>query len=274
MLLLLGTLIGLTLGLTGAGGTIFAVPLLMLAGLDAADAMQMSLVAVAITASVGAVYALKTRAMQLRAVLIFSATGMLAAPLGVWLRTLLPEAWLVASFALLMGVVGAIMWWRAGSLPESTRVVRSDFTPGMESGRQAICRVSPSGRLTLSARCTTVLLGFGLATGMVSGLFGVGGGFLIVPVLIMVTDMGIHRAVASSLGVIALIGGAGAVGGYFQHQGVALAPTAGFVLGSLLGMGLGRRLAGRLAGPALQRYFAAGMGLVGIYMMYRAYGGV
>lgn len=86
-----------------------------------------------------------------------------------------------------------------------------------------------------------MLLLSGCVTGVLSGLFGVGGGFLIIPVLTTVTQLGIHRAVASSLLIIALIGISGVGAAFLQGRTVELTITGLFILGGLIGM-LGGRL--------------------------------
>jgi uncharacterized membrane protein YfcA len=104
-----------------------------------------------------------------------------------------------------------------------------------------------------------------VGTGILSGVFGVGGGFLIVPVLSAVTQMGIHRAVATSLVALSAIGLAG-TGGAILQGSLAWAVLLPFVAGGAAGMVLGRRLAARLTGPLLQRIFATAILLVAGFM--------
>ena len=101
------------------------------------------------------------------------------------------------------------------------------------------CRRDPDGRLALTSRCFAVLVVAGLAAGVLSGLFGVGGGFVIVPALVLVTGMGIHRAVATSLLVIALVGASGVASYLAAGRPLPLALTGLFVAGGLAGMELG-----------------------------------
>ena len=101
------------------------------------------------------------------------------------------------------------------------------------------CRRDPSGRLHLTSRCFAVLVVAGLAAGVLSGLFGVGGGFVIVPALVLVTGMGIHRAVATSLLVIALVSASGVASYLVAGRPLPLALTGLFVAGGVAGMELG-----------------------------------
>ena len=93
---LLGTLVGLVLGLTGAGGGVLAVPALMLGlGMSLTDATPVSLVAVGAAASLGAAVGLRNRQVRYRAALLMSGLGILTAPIGVWLAHHLPQTCLL-----------------------------------------------------------------------------------------------------------------------------------------------------------------------------------
>lgn len=260
MSVVFGIVIGLALGLTGGGGSIFAVPLLIY-GLDVAprSAVAISLGAVAITSAFGAVEGWWRGVVELRAALIFALAGMAAAPLGVALGGHVSESVVVLCFAGLMLVVAAHMAYKARRTPSESAVVRA--RPAREAVRDpgTVCRYSADGQLRLNAPCSAALLGVGLIVGVLSGFFGVGGGFLIVPTLVLITEMGIHRAVATSLVVITLIGLSGLVSAVFSGREIDWTLTALFVVGGALGMFGGRFLARYLAGATLQRVFAAAM---------------
>jgi uncharacterized membrane protein YfcA len=261
-----GVVVGLSLGLTGGGGSILAVPMLVYAvGLAPAAAVPVSLAAVALTALVGTLHAARSRLPVWPAAGAFAAGGAIAAPLGIALAARLDERLLLLCFAGLALVVGALMAWRSVRRPEEAAAVRA--LPAPVDGGGA-CRLADDGRLRFTAPCAAVLGAAGLGTGLLSGLFGVGGGFVIVPVLMGVTQMGVHRAVATSLVVLVAIGLAGAVAALLR--GVlpwdVLLP---FVAGGGAGMVAGRMLAARLAGPLLQRLFAAAIVAVALLMGYR-----
>src|SRR3569623_965719 len=117
----------------------------------------------------------------------------------------------------------------------------------------AACRYSPDGVLRLTAPCMLILALSGFATGVLSGLFGVGGGFLIVPALQLTTGLSMRRTVATSLLIIAIVSTSG-ITAYFARGGrVPADTTAWFIVGGLAGLGLGALLAGRLTGAALRR---------------------
>jgi uncharacterized membrane protein YfcA len=260
MAVLFGVMVGLALGLTGGGGSIFAVPLLIYGrGVNARDAISISLAAVATMSAFGASGALRARLVEYRAGLVFAAGGIFAAPIGVKLSQFVSEGTIVNAFAGLMALVALLMWLKASRDPASAAVVRADFLPRTGADRGPICRFNPDERLRLTAPCSAVLALTGIGTGLLSGFFGVGGGFVIVPALTFMSQMGIHRAVATSLFVITLVALAGAGSVLAEGRDLLWSLTGLFLGGGLVGMFLGQTLARRIAGPALQKLFAAAM---------------
>jgi len=259
-----GLIVGLALGLTGGGGAIFAVPLLIYGlGLSPTEAVPISLVAVAATALVGAVDSIRAGLVLWQATVAFTVGGVVGAPLGITVAQFVPADWIVTGFGLLALVIGTLMWLRARSRPEESGAVRAALETG---GNGPICVLAPDGQLRFSAPCAIVLAIVGVGTGFLSGLFGVGGGFLIVPALVLVTRMGVHNAVATSLLIISAIGFSGAAGALL-HGSLAWPILVPFVFGGAVAMLAGRRFARRVAGPTLQRGFSLLIGLVGISML-------
>lgn len=268
MAIILGVLVGLALGLTGGGGSILAVPLLVYGlGIEPKNAVVLSLAVVGLTALLGAVAAWRQHLLEKRAALIFAAGGVLAAPFGVMLGDQFADNVLILVFAVLMLAVATRMLINALKHPDEAKVVRGDFATGSELDMGTVCQYSHDGRLRMTAPCGFVLVLLGLLTGALSGLFGVGGGFLIVPALMLVTQMGIHRAVATSLLVITLIGLTGMASTFFSARSIDWLLACLFLAGGLGGMLLGRRLAQRLAGPVLQMVFAIIIVAVAGYML-------
>lgn len=251
--LLVGLVIGLVLGLTGAGGSVLAVPLLMQGlGLAPVTAASLSLGAVALAAALGVLLRLGKRQVVWQAAVMVGATGALAVPAGQWLARRLPEQALVAAFTLLVAVIAVRMWRQAEQQPEATRVVRAGLQDAAVADNAA-CALSDSGLLEWRWPCALRMAGVGLVAGVLSGLFGVGGGFVIVPALVLFTGLPMVQAVATSLAIIMAVSSTG-FAAYLLTQ--PLPPAAGAVMaGSLAGMLLGSALAPRLAGPALQRLF-------------------
>lgn len=116
-----------------------------------------------------------------------------------------------------------------------------------------------------------MLLGIvGLGAGVLSGMFGVGGGFIIVPALVMFSGMGMQRAIGTSLLVITLIGAAsGTANHLWAGKDLTLATAGVFTAGSIAGLFAGRALAQRLAGPVLQKVFAVAIVVVALYVIFR-----
>jgi uncharacterized membrane protein YfcA len=259
-----GAVVGMALGLTGGGGSIVAVPLLIYGlGVLPADAVAISLVAVATTASVGAAQSLRYGLVVWQPSILFALGGALGAPLGAAIGHRANQEWLIVAFALLAVVIGALMWRASLKHPEQAAAVRALV---QEPGSGPICVLSPDGQLRFTAPCALVLALVGLGTGFLSGLLGVGGGFLIVPALVLVTRMGVHRAVATSLLIISVIGIAGAATAIWQGR-IDWTLLWPFAAGGALMMIATRSFAHRLAGPGLQRTFAIVIVLVGIAML-------
>jgi len=267
-----GIVVGLSLGLTGGGGSNFAVPLLIfVVGLSPSAAIPVSLAAVAIIASTGAMHAVKRRLVFWQPTIVFALGGMLGAPLGLRLAQGVNDQLLVIGFAILGLMVGGTMWWRTQKYPNESAVVRAlpdSLANDDEDNNGLVCRLAQDGKLRFSAPCSIALAVAGLAAGLLAGFFGVGGGFIIVPALMFITRMGIHGAVATSLVVIAMTGLTGAA--YAASQGSIMWPVLlPFVAGGLLGMLLGRRWASRIAGPLLQQCFAVAVVVMAAAMLIR-----
>lgn len=266
MIILFGLIVGLSLGLTGGGGSIFAVPLLMYGlGLGLSEAVSVSLIAVASTTAIGAWYSWRAGLLLWRPIIMFASGGMIAAPAGIYLSRYFASPTLITAFSLLTLVIGIVMWQKSIRRPEEARAVRALATP---DNKDPVCKFSPDGKLDITTPCTAALFLGGIITGMLSGLFGVGGGFLIVPALMFVIELGIHRAVAASLMIITFIGLSGSlvalVGGDLPWP--VLLP---FIIGSISGMLIGRLIAVRIAGPSLQRLFATGILATGTGMLLK-----
>lgn len=263
-----GLLVGISLGLTGSGGSLFAIPLLLfVVGLEMKDAVPISMLVVGATAFVGAYSAYRKKLLLSRPTVIFGISGMLAAPLGLMIGELSTENVRLLSFSVLAIAISLRMGWQSLNV-QGTHIVRA----GMElDGPSGVCRFSPEGKIRFTFPCAIALSVSGAGIGILSGFFGVGGGFLIVPALMYIIKMEMPHAVGSSLAIIAMIGlSGGAISGVpvLLEQPSALV----FGTGSLLGMFFGRAVAGKLAGPLLQRIFAAALVVTGCAMLAQLLG--
>lgn len=262
--LIYGAVVGLSLGLTGGGGAIFAVPLLVY-GLDVPmrESVGISLAAVGATALVGFLHRWRLGEVELRTGLLFALAGMLGAPLGTWLSSFMNDSVLLMLFGALMTFVAVRMWRQASARP---RIVLPECRSESEG---PACRRNHEGALLITSRCAVVLILVGIATGVLSGLFGVGGGFVIVPALVLVSGMAIHRAIGTSLMVIALVSVSGVSSHLWTRGAIPWELAALFVAGGVGGLFAGQAIAGRLSGPTLQKVFATAMLLVAAFIIVR-----
>jgi uncharacterized membrane protein YfcA len=268
--LAMGVVVGLLLGLTGAGGSIFAVPLLMVGlGLPIAQATSISLLAVAVSATVGTYMAWRRSYVRYRAAGLMAVSGVFTAPLGVHLGDWLSPAVLQALFAVVLLVVGWRMRRSARRSPVDAGVVRAAVHGEGQASHGHVGRINPqTGRLVWTVPVAAVIALIGAGAGFLSGLLGVGGGFFIVPALQAVLPLSMHSAVATSLMAIALTSSGTFVGALLMGREVAWTSALPFVAGAVAGMMLGRVLAPRLSGRHLQQGFgwlalvvAAGMAI-------------
>jgi uncharacterized membrane protein YfcA len=239
--------VGYSLGLVGGGGSILAVPMLVyLVGVENPHvAIGTSAVAVALNAAAGLAMHARAGTVKWRCASVFAAAGVAGALLGSTLGKMIDGQHLLALFAVLMMVVGGLMLRHRGGEGDST--------------------------VRLSRQNLPNLLGLGLAAGGLSGFFGIGGGFLIVPALMLATRMPIVNAVGSSLVAVTVFGLTTA--GNYAWSGLVDWSIAGlFIAGGVLGSLLGQRSAQWLAGrkAALNTIFSALIIAVAIYMLVRS----
>lgn len=259
----LGSLIGLILAITGAGGGILAVPLLTFAlGLRVSDAGPVALFAVGMSAAIGAVIGLKAGIVRYRAAAVVACAGMLLAPIGLWISHRVPNPPLTVAFACILAWV---------SIATYAKTIERAKRPGMGTTSPSAppCQVNEnSGRLCWNRRCFARMLLCGSVTGMLSGLVGVGGGFVIVPALKRITDLEMQSIIATSLAVIALVSSS-AVTTAALTGNINWEVAGPFAIGSVAGLLAGNRIAKLVAGRSLQRAFSIVAGLVAMMMFWR-----
>ncbi|MBL8473154.1 MAG: sulfite exporter TauE/SafE family protein [Rhodocyclaceae bacterium] len=254
----LGAIVGLILALTGAGGGILAVPLLVFGlHLSIAEAAPVGLIAVGLASALGAGLGLREGIVRYRAAALVGSIGMLVAPLGVWLAHIVPGRPLAIAFSMVLAYVGLRMF----------RQSRAEAVEA-EICRPACVVNSSTGRLSWTAPCARALAGTGALSGLLSGLLGVGGGFVIVPALTRFSDLAPRSILATSLAVITLVS-IGSVAAAAAHGGVAWGIAIPFALGAALALLLGRQIASRVAGARLQQAFALACWCVAMLLAVR-----
>ena len=245
---LVGVLCGVLMGLTGAGGTLFAVPLLLLlVGLSVQQAVPLALTAVALAGSLGSVMGLRAGWVRYRAAGLMAVFGLLLAPLGYGAAAHLPESLLRVLLAAVMLAAALRMWLGA----------RQEMGAGEAAGIwQVARRHRQTGRFIWRPAMVAGLAGIGASAGFLAGLLGVGGGFIVVPALRAFSDLDIRSAVATSLLCLTLIS-VGTVAILFLQGHVSELPHAlPFIAGAIVGVGAGRLLVNRLSQVSQQRGFA------------------
>ena len=259
----LGLIVGVILALTGAGGGILAVPLLVFGiKMSVVQAGPIGLLAVGIAASLGAVLGLREGIVRYRAALLIATSGMLFSPIGMWLAHRIENRWLSVLFALILLLV-AFKSYHQASLDVPRHLNTDEKT-------HPCMRDAGSGRFIWTSACARALALSGAIAGLLSGLLGVGGGFVMVPALQRYTDLAIQSVVATSLAVIALVSLTG-VAASAATGGIAWSVALPFSAGTLSGMLGGRLVSARLAGPQIQIGFGAVAAVVAIGMLAKAF---
>jgi uncharacterized membrane protein YfcA len=265
--ILFGTAVGFALGLTGGGGSLLAVPLLVYGlGIPPREAFGISLAAVGATALVGVIPRIRSGQVEVGTGILFAAAGMLGAPVGTWVAGMIPESILLTMFSVLMLIVA----WRMWNKSQGTQNALDPNCPVSDADGPT-CQRTADGKLRLTSRCAALLAVIGLITGFLSGMFGVGGGFVIVPALVLFSGMSIHKAVATSLLVIVLVSISGVSSHFAAGRGVPLQITSLFVVGGVLGMFLGGQVSKRLSARMLQKVFAIGIVAVAVFVISKTY---
>lgn len=244
--LILSALIGLSLGLIGGGGSIITVPVLVyVLGVEAHEAVGMSLAVVGATSLVGSFLHQRRGSLQMKTGLIFGAAGVVGALVGSPLTRLLSPSGLLLTFAILMLAIAVLMLRRK---PASVAQIEAR-------------KKQPSLWKSLAA---------GFAVGVLTGFLGVGGGFLIVPALVMFGGLSMKDAIGTSLFVIFLNCVAGLVGHASQNN-FDWSLTALVTVLAVAGTIFGTFASHRVAANKLQKGFAVFVLLVAVCLMAKNY---
>ena len=234
----IGAAIGLVLGLLGGGGAILAVPgLVYILGVEPHAAIAASLAIVAVGALTGLLVHARQGRVAWATAIQLGLTGVVGSIAGAWLGQLVPGERLLALLGLFMLLAAWLMVRRPS----------------------VVDRASPP-------RWQAPLMGLGL--GLLTGFFGVGGGFLIVPALTLGLGLPMRQAIGTSLAVITMNALAGVVG--YLGGGIVDWPLTVLVsLGAVGGALVGGRLAGTVPERGLRRGFASMVALIAVYLVYR-----
>jgi uncharacterized protein len=243
-----GVAFGIAFALTGVG-SVFAVPMLVYAiGLRAHQAVCVAMMSVSSLSALLTATQWRRGEIEFRAGAVIAATGVFGAPLGAWLGRFLSGRWLMFVFACVITLI-------------AVRMLLRKREPSMPGAHVLANKATPRLALALAR----------LTTGILAGLLGIGG-LLIIPSLVFLAGMEIHRAIATSPLVVLVIGLAAISSHFFAGQIVPPVATAPFVVGGALGTVAGLRLRKRLPERQLQIVFAAAMLGVAAFILGHTFG--
>jgi len=249
---LFGSLVGISLGLTGGGGSTFAVPLLIYGlGFTFQRATALSLAVVGVTALYGAVLHRREGHVRWFEGIVLGLGGIAGVPLGRFIAQQISERTSLILFASLMVYI-------------ALRMLFPNRGPGSPRWLQCRARGGDAERLPLS--CVARLGGAGFLTGILSGLFGVGGGFLLMPALLIVAQASIREAMATSLVSIVIIAFAGVSGSVQLLTSIGVLIPGLFLLGSVCGMTAGVVIKKSCAPRTLQIIFGVSVLLTAVFV--------
>jgi len=239
--LILSGAIGISLGLLGGGGSILAVPVLVyVAGIEAKESVAMSLAIVGSTSLFGSLLHGRKGKLDLKVAAIFGGAGITGAYAGARLTHLVANRTLLLLFAALMLVVAVAMLLRKGKHDAS------------------------AARTQQRSLALTLLVGLGV--GFLTGFLGVGGGFLVVPALVLFAGLPMRFAVGTSLLVIAINSAAGFVGHLGEGE-LRLSKTIAFTVAAVAGTFVGEHFTRRVPAERLRRMFACFVILVAVFLV-------
>jgi uncharacterized membrane protein YfcA len=246
--LFFGGLVGLLLGLLGGGGSILTVPVLVyVIGQNVHSATGTSLAIVCSSALLGAFLHSRRGDVRLKSGVLLGFMSMLGAVPGVWLNRVVAGETILALFSILMIVI-------------AINILRSESSSSHKSEGCLPCELYTS-------KDWLKITAVGLIVGVLTGFFGVGGGFLIVPALVLVGDFPIHQAVGTSLLVIFMTSFSGFLSN-LAFGGLDFVTMLLFAVGGAVGVLSGTALAGHVSGRTLNRAFGFFVIFVALYLIY------
>lgn len=268
LIVLFGTLIGLTLGSVGAGGSILAVPVLVyVAGETPKLATVSSLVVVCVTASIAVRPHWVVGRVRTDIAVPFGVVGVLGSLLGKVLSERLNPNMLMLAFSGVM-IVAAVVTARRNHVPAVMTVGAHAASCGEDSGGTMVVVRKQAAPVQMGR-----VVGAGVVVGLMTGFFGVGGGFVIVPALVILLGLPMTEAVGTSLLIIA-INSAAAFG--LKAKGVSLdwPLISMFTVASVVGAVAGGRISRRFDGATLSRWFVRMVVGVAVYTAARSISGL
>ncbi|MDO9219530.1 MAG: sulfite exporter TauE/SafE family protein [Thiobacillus sp.] len=259
--ILAGMVTGMVLGLLGSGGSIIALPaLLYLLDVAPKSAIAMSLGVVGVTATIAAIDNWRRGNVVIRVALVFSLFGMMGTFAGARLGLLTPVIVQLGLFALVMYAAA----WRMLKPVKLKPVAEADGVVATADGSVAMSHCHD-----FFSPCMGHIALHGIGVGILTGLVGVGGGFLIVPALVLLSGIPMKQAVGTSLAIVAAKSYAGFVG-YMGGVPIDYALMGAFTAVTVVGSFIGTRLAGRVSQATLKKAFAWFLVVVATYILLKS----
>lgn len=257
----LGLFIGLILALTGAGGSVLAIPLLSIFfNLSLNQAAPIALMAVLLASILGAIQGLRLGIVRYKTALLIACAGVIFAPIGVLAAKHAPHQLLSFSFFVVLLIVAWNMW-RQSDLQFNMNHAKPDTA----------CTLDPfTSRIDWNARCIKNLITTGTIAGFLSGLLGVGGGFVVVPSLTRVTNFSTQTVIATSLFAIALVSLVSILS-YGLHADIQWQIAVPFIAGTISGLFIFKNINSKVSAKVSQRSFAALAILAALLMLYKTF---
>lgn len=273
LLLLFGIFTGILAGLLGIGGGLLLVPALIFSGATTIQATATSLIGVFLSATSGSLRNFRAGELNWRAFLNLAVFGILTAQAGAWIGDRLPDRLLSLGFALLLIITIFLMGLRKRLAMREQRQAREAAAELEKGNTDNVSSPAASVVQAPSQHYRFVpIMGIGLLAGLLSGLFGVGGGVVMVPLQMLILRESIKAAVRTSLGAIVAIAASGLV----QHtlnNNVLWIPGIALGIGGILGAQFGARLLPKLPDQLVGVLFRILLIALAVYMFIRAFFG-
>lgn len=261
----IGIGVGVIMGLTGAGGGMLAVPALVYSqGWSMQQAMPVALLAVSLGALIGAIDGLRRKQVRYKAATLMALAGAPLTSIGILVAKNMSQRWLMLAFSAVLLIVVARLIFQA-----KTQLLRN--APTSERQDAMACVNRQTGKFDWTLKTASVISLIGACAGFFTGLLGVGGGFIIVPLLRHFTNLSMQSAAATSLMVIALVGAVAAASSILHGIEIPLFFSLMFALASVVGVLSGRRIANLLPSSTVQMIFAGMLVFVALSFLVKAF---